>query len=268
VKAAATIALRGIRRLAGELACRQFRSEIIHGRDKMAVIGRGGFCGHCNNQIQRMDPMRSLLMIGALALGIISAATPAQAAGVRMFVRHEVTDYATWRKSYDAFGATQKDMGVGYQAVYRSTDDKNDITVVHVFKTVEKAKAFVNSDKLKAAMQESGVKGAPTIWYTNVTPGSSGKPGHVRMFVRHDVADYTAWRKSYDAFGATQKKLGVTAQAVYQSTDNPNDVTATHDFASVEKARAFAASPELKWAMEDAGVKGVPQIWFTTRASK
>jgi quinol monooxygenase YgiN len=215
-----------------------------------------------------MDAMRSLLLIGALALGIMSSATPAHAAGVHMFVRHEVTDYATWRKSYDAFGATQKDMGVSFQAVYQSTDDPNDVTVVHDFKSLEKAKAFVTSDKLKAAMQQSGVKGAPTIWYTTMTSGTSGKPGHVRMFVRHEVADYATWHKSYDAFAATQKKLGVTAQAVYQSTDNPNDVTATHDFASVEKAKAFAASPELKSAMEGAGVKGAPQIWFTTRAAK
>jgi len=215
-----------------------------------------------------MNSMRSLIFIGALVLGVLSSAAPAHAAGVHMFVRHEVTDYATWRQGYDAFRATQKDMGVGFQAVYQSTDDPNDVTVVHDFKSLEKAKAFVTSDKLKAAMQKSGVKGTPTSWYARVTPGASGKPGHVRMFVRHEVADYAAWRKSYDAFGATRKKLGVTAQAVFQSTENPNDLTATHDFASVEAAKAFAASPELKSAMDGAGVKGAPQIWFTTRAVK
>jgi len=45
---------------------------------------------------------------------------------------------------------------------------------------------------------------------------------------------------------------------VYRSADNTNDVTVTHDFHSVEKAQAFAASPELKAAMEKAGVKGAP----------
>jgi hypothetical protein len=75
--------------------------------------GRGEFSGHSTIQIQRMDSMRSLLAIGALALGVMSPVIPAQAAGVHMIVRHEVTDYATWRKSYDTFGATQKDMGVG-----------------------------------------------------------------------------------------------------------------------------------------------------------
>jgi quinol monooxygenase YgiN len=90
----------------------------------------------------------------------------------------------------------------------------------------------------------------------------------VHMFVRHEVADYATWKKAYDGFRVTQKKLGVVAQAVYQSTDNPNDITVTHDFRSLDKAKAFAASPELKAAMEKAGVKGTPQIWYTTRSAK
>jgi ABC-type sugar transport system substrate-binding protein len=88
----------------------------------------------------------------------------------------------------------------------------------------------------------------------------------VRLFVRHEVNDYAAWRKVYNDFDKTRRKLGVTAQAVYRSTDNPNDVTVTHDFKSLDKAKAFAASSELKSAMEKAGVKGAPQIWFTTTA--
>lgn len=90
----------------------------------------------------------------------------------------------------------------------------------------------------------------------------------VRMFVRHEVADYGAWRKVYDAFAPTQKKLDVIYKAVYQSTDDPNDVTVIHDFHSLEKAKAFAASAELKAAMEKSGVKGAPQIWYTTKSAK
>ena len=91
---------------------------------------------------------------------------------------------------------------------------------------------------------------------------------NVRLYVRHEVTSYTTWRKAYDSFEATQRKMGVIAQAVYQSLDDPNDITVTHDFASAEKARTFAGSAELKAAMEKAGVKGAPQIWFTTRAAR
>ena len=90
----------------------------------------------------------------------------------------------------------------------------------------------------------------------------------VRMYIRHEVGDYTTWRKTYDAFDATRKKLGVTGQAVYRSVDNPNDVTVTHDFRSADKAKAFEASSDLKAAMDKAGVKGTPQIWITNRAAE
>ena len=85
------------------------------------------------------------------------------------------------------------------------------------------------------------------------------------MFVRHTVSDYKAWRKAYDDFAPTQMDKGVTAKAVYQAAENPNDITVTHDFATVAAAQAFAASPELKKAMQGAGVVGAPTIWFTSK---
>lgn len=87
-----------------------------------------------------------------------------------------------------------------------------------------------------------------------------------RLFVRHQVADYAVWRKAFDASAPMAKKMGATSGTVYRAADDGNDVTGIHDFRSVEKAKAFAASPEVKAAMEKAGVKGAPQIWITTRA--
>jgi len=85
------------------------------------------------------------------------------------------------------------------------------------------------------------------------------------MFVRHTVSDFAAWKKGYDNAGAMQDAGGVTAEAVYQSADDPNDVTVMHDFATIEAAKAFVNSPELKQAMQAAGVVGAPTIWFTTK---
>jgi hypothetical protein len=85
------------------------------------------------------------------------------------------------------------------------------------------------------------------------------------LFVRHAVANYKAWRKVYGDFAPVQKAKGVTAQAVYQAADNPNDITVTHDFATDEAAHAFANSEELKSAMQNAGVVGAPTIWFTNK---
>ena len=86
------------------------------------------------------------------------------------------------------------------------------------------------------------------------------------LFVRHQVADYAKWRQVYDGIAPVQKAMGVQDQAVYQAIDNPNDVTVTHEFASLDAAQAWAGSPELRSAMHDAGVQGAPTVWFTSRS--
>ena len=86
------------------------------------------------------------------------------------------------------------------------------------------------------------------------------------MFVRHQVSDYAVWRRIFDGFAPTQEAMGVTGKAVYRAADNPNDITVTHEFTTLEAAQAFAGSAELKAAMHDAGVTSAPTVWFTTRA--
>jgi quinol monooxygenase YgiN len=85
------------------------------------------------------------------------------------------------------------------------------------------------------------------------------------MFARHKVKNFEAWKKVYDEFDTTRRGLGVTGHGVYQAEGNPNDVTVYHEFASVDAAKKFAASTELKSTMEKAGVVGAPDIWFTTK---
>jgi hypothetical protein len=87
-----------------------------------------------------------------------------------------------------------------------------------------------------------------------------------RLFVRHNVTDYKVWRKAYDDFDSERRSMGVTGHAVFQSADDPNDVTAWHDFSTLEKAKSFASSTRLKEVMGKAGVKGAPQIWFVNEA--
>ena len=87
-----------------------------------------------------------------------------------------------------------------------------------------------------------------------------------RLFVRHTVADYPSWRKGYEAFELQRRPMGVTAHAVYQSVDNPNDVTVWHDFPTAQQAQAFMASEALKSAMQAAGVVGAPTVWLTNEA--
>ncbi len=88
----------------------------------------------------------------------------------------------------------------------------------------------------------------------------------IRMFVRHPVTDFAAWKQAYDDFGDERDGMGAVAHAVYQSASDPNDVTVWHDFATLDEARAFAESDRLREVMESAGVAGEPEIWFTSEA--
>lgn len=85
------------------------------------------------------------------------------------------------------------------------------------------------------------------------------------LFVRHNVGDFATWKKVYDEIDATRKAKGVTSDGVYQADGNPNDVTVYHEFNTMEAAKAFAESPDLREAMQRAGVQGAPSIWFATR---
>jgi hypothetical protein len=84
------------------------------------------------------------------------------------------------------------------------------------------------------------------------------------MFVHHQVSDFARWKKTYDAVETMRQTAGVTADAVLQAHGNPNDVTVFHDFASLDAAKAFAGSSDLKAAMMEAGVTSKPEIWFAS----
>jgi hypothetical protein len=84
---------------------------------------------------------------------------------IRMFVKHTVTDYATWRRGYDAFDPSRSKLGARGHEVYRDVEDPNTVTVWQDFDDVEAAKRFAGSTELKTAMKGAGVVGAPTIWF-------------------------------------------------------------------------------------------------------
>ncbi len=85
---------------------------------------------------------------------------------IRLFVRHPVADFAKWKQAYDAFDGERKGMGVVGDAVFTSADDPNDVTVWHDFETLQSARGFVESARLREVMSSAGVAGEPTMWFT------------------------------------------------------------------------------------------------------
>src|ERR671938_555579 len=96
---------------------------------------------------------------------------------------------------------------------------------------------------------------------------SRSEDSMVRLFVRHPVSDYTAWRQVYDHFDDERRGMGVTDHAVYQSIDDPNDVTVWHVLEPREQAGSSPPSARLRQGMTGAGAQGKPGLWVATKAT-
>jgi heme-degrading monooxygenase HmoA len=84
---------------------------------------------------------------------------------VYLCVRHNVNDYAAWKKVFDDSEALRKGSGMKADTVYQAVDNPNDVTVVNEFESLEQAKSFVESPALREGMAKAGVAGSPTIWF-------------------------------------------------------------------------------------------------------
>lgn len=82
------------------------------------------------------------------------------------------------------------------------------------------------------------------------------------MLVRHTVQDFAKWKKVFDEHAATRKAAGSKGGELFQAAGNPLDVTILFHWDTVDNARKFSESPDLKTTMERAGVTGPPQIQF------
>jgi hypothetical protein len=82
----------------------------------------------------------------------------------------------------------------------------------------------------------------------------------VTAVVRHNVADYDAWRTVYDGMAEVQANGGVTAKSVHRLASDGNDVLVLHRFDTINAAEAFLGSADLREGMHEAGVQGPPTI--------
>ena len=82
------------------------------------------------------------------------------------------------------------------------------------------------------------------------------------VLVRHEVADYPAWRSVFDSSHEWRQQNGELSCRVFRAAGNSNDLTLMFEWESLEQARTFMGSDELKARMQKAGVKGQPHIEF------
>ena len=75
----------------------------------------------------------------------------------------KVKDFNAWRTSYQANDKARASAGITNGRVFRGADDQNEVIVLQDVADVAKARTWLGSEDLKAAMQKSGVIGSPSI---------------------------------------------------------------------------------------------------------
>ncbi len=84
----------------------------------------------------------------------------------------------------------------------------------------------------------------------------------VHVLVRHKVADYGRWKESFDSHLNARKRAGEVGFRLFHSMEDPREIFVMMDWDSVEEARRFFSSSELRERMQHAGVQGEPEIQY------
>ncbi len=82
------------------------------------------------------------------------------------------------------------------------------------------------------------------------------------VLIRHKVKDYASWKPVFDEHGSARQAAGSKGGHLFRSADDPNEVIAILEWDDIKKARDFVGSPDLRQAMEQAGVTDQPDIYF------
>jgi hypothetical protein len=78
-------------------------------------------------------------------------------------VHFKVKDFNAWRAGYNGREKSRVSAGITNGRVFRSADDPNDVVVLQDVADLAKARTWIGSDDLKAAIQKDGVIGSPSI---------------------------------------------------------------------------------------------------------
>ena len=88
----------------------------------------------------------------------------------------------------------------------------------------------------------------------------------VNILIQVKVKDFVEWKKVFDSAAGLRTSSGELSAQVFRDASDPNSITTINKWDSMENAQKFAHSPELKAAMEKAGVAGAPSVYFLNEA--
>jgi len=178
-------------------------------------------------------------------------------------VTHAVENYETWKRAFDAHAGARRSAGITATNVNRHAETPTLLSVYLAGTDAAKLTAFLSSTDLAATMRDAGGKGPPHIVAVTPVEDLTVKDRPLAgAIVRHEVRDYAAWKRGFDAQADARARAGIIGHAVNRSVQKPNVVVIYLQAESLDPLRAFASSPDLKQVMQAAGVIGAPDITF------
>ena len=82
------------------------------------------------------------------------------------------------------------------------------------------------------------------------------------LLVRHEVADFEAWKAVFDSHAEAQLEAGLRVIRVFHNIEKPTEVFLLFEVDDLEKARGFVTSSDVPDAQRGSGVIGEPEIVF------
>jgi hypothetical protein len=179
-------------------------------------------------------------------------------------VRHEVKDFAAWKKVFDADATNRAAAGLTDLIVVREADNPNLVGLVFGVSDIAKAKAMSGSPQLKAEMERGGVIGAPIFRFLQGDLNIPDAKAYLTLVAK--VSSFDTFRKGYAMDVADRKAATLTDLGVLQSVDDPNALFLIWAVGDVARATAFLNSPELaEHQAKNAGLVGAPEVHFWTK---
>ena len=80
------------------------------------------------------------------------------------------------------------------------------------------------------------------------------------LIVSHEVADFDAWKKAFDAGKVNREKAGLTERYVMRDLEKPNFIIVVFESGTADNARQFVADPAFKERIKKASVSGTADI--------
>ena len=95
----------------------------------------------------------------------------------RMAVSHEVADVDAWKVLFDEHDGMREESGIHFVGMGVDGENANMVHVFFALDDLDKAKAFLEGEDLKAAMEKSGVTSEPSVMWLTATEGEGDDSG-------------------------------------------------------------------------------------------